>query len=93
MPGCPRQSRLTYDQQRMVMSFWALVRSPLITGGDLTLYTEEDLAMLTNRDILHMQVCAQAVHKQRGESEARVAGKTGPLRWLLIVALTFDIRL
>lgn len=50
--GDPRQSRLTQDEMRTAFTLWAIARSPLILGGDLTALGEAERAMLVNRDII-----------------------------------------
>ena len=50
--GEPRQSRLTADEARTAMTLWAIARSPLILGGDLTAMDAGERALLTNRDII-----------------------------------------
>ncbi len=47
-----RDSRFTPDEQRTLMSLWAIARSPLIMGGDLRHLDPATLALLTNREIL-----------------------------------------
>ncbi len=47
-----RDSRFTPDEQRTVMSLWAIARSPLIMGGDLRALDAKTLALLTNREVL-----------------------------------------
>lgn len=54
-PGdCPRQSYLDMHEQRTLMTLWSIARSPLIMGGDLTQSPPEVIALLTNKDILHV---------------------------------------
>jgi hypothetical protein len=47
-----RASRFTHGEQRLMMTFWAICRSPLFFGGDLTLLDEATLALLQNREVL-----------------------------------------
>jgi alpha-galactosidase len=47
-----RDTRFTPDEQRTVMSLWAIARSPLIMGGDLRHLDETTLQLLTNRAVL-----------------------------------------
>lgn len=49
-PG--RVTKLTADEQRTMMSLWAIGRSPLIVGGDLTQLDAATLALLTNDEVL-----------------------------------------
>jgi alpha-galactosidase len=45
-------TRFTPAEQRTVMTFWSIIRSPLIMGGDLMTLDESTLALLTNPEIL-----------------------------------------
>ena len=47
-----RDTRFTPDEQRTVMTLWAIARSPLIMGGDLRHLDDKTLALLTNRAVL-----------------------------------------
>jgi hypothetical protein len=47
-----RDTRFTPDEQRTVMSLWAIARSPLIMGGDLRHLDRPTLDLLTNRDVV-----------------------------------------
>jgi len=47
-----RRTRFTPDEQRTMMSLWAIARSPLIMGGDLRALDAETLALLTNDAII-----------------------------------------
>lgn len=47
-----RASRFTADEQRTLMSLWAIARSPLIMGGDLRHLDAATLALLTNRAVI-----------------------------------------
>lgn len=45
-------TRFTRDEQRTMLSLWAIARSPLMMGGDLTQNDEWTLALLTNEEVL-----------------------------------------
>lgn len=47
-----RASRFTPDEQRTLMSLWAIARSPLVMGGDLRRLDPATLALLTNRAVI-----------------------------------------
>lgn len=68
--GAPRKTRLTQDEQRTLVTLWAVARSPLIVGANLTELDEWTAALLTNSDMVAMD--------QRG-SEQKVAGQEGDL--------------
>ena len=52
--GSPRASRLTPDEQRTQITLWAIARSPLIVGTNLTLLDPSTLALLTNPDVIRI---------------------------------------
>ncbi len=52
--GQPRPTRLNLAEQRTLVTLWAIARSPLILGANLTLLDPETLALLTNRDVLRV---------------------------------------
>jgi hypothetical protein len=52
--GEPRQSRLTRDEQQTEFTLWAIARSPLILGANLTKLDEFTKSLITNQSILFM---------------------------------------
>lgn len=52
--GEPRNSRLTRDEQRTLLTLWSMVRSPLIMGGNLTLCDEWTESALTNAELIEV---------------------------------------
>ncbi|HEX5283024.1 MAG TPA: glycoside hydrolase family 27 protein [Bryocella sp.] len=50
--GQPRHTRLTPDEQKTVMTLWAVTQSPLILGANLTQLDDATLKLLTNREVL-----------------------------------------
>jgi hypothetical protein len=50
--GKPRDTRLTHDEQRTLLTLWSIFRSPLMIGGDLTLTDEWTTALLTNPEVI-----------------------------------------
>jgi alpha-galactosidase len=50
--GEPRQSHYTQDEQRTEFTLFAIARSPLIFGGNLTKLDEFTKSMMTNKEIL-----------------------------------------
>jgi alpha-galactosidase len=52
--GEARQSRLTHDEQQTEFTLWAIARSPLIFGGNLTKLDDFSRSLLTNQTILFM---------------------------------------
>jgi len=47
-----RQTRFTRDEQVTMMSLWAIARSPLMYGGDMTGTDEFTLSLLTNDEVI-----------------------------------------
>ncbi|MGP3970360.1 glycoside hydrolase family 27 protein [Streptomyces sp. 6N223] len=45
--GEPRDSRLTWDEQRTLLTLWCMARSPLMLGADLPSTDEATLGLLT----------------------------------------------
>jgi hypothetical protein len=63
----PRHTRLTPDEQQTQLTLWAMARSPLIAGANLTLLDEATTRLLTNPDMLRIDQTAtasrQALHE------------------------------
>ncbi|NBK80202.1 glycoside hydrolase family 27 protein [bacterium D16-76] len=49
-----RDTRLTRDEQRAMMTLWCLFGSPLMLGAELTKLDDWTLSLLTNREVLSM---------------------------------------
>jgi alpha-galactosidase len=52
--GVPRVTRLTKDEQRTLVTLWAIFRSPLIMGGNLLLSDDWTRSLLTNAEVLEV---------------------------------------
>jgi hypothetical protein len=52
--GEPRMTRLTKNEQMVLMTFFTIFRSPLMFGGDLPTGDEFTLSLLTNMEVLKM---------------------------------------
>lgn len=50
----PRYTRLTRDEQYFLMSLWAIVRSPLILGCELTDLDNFSLSLITNTEMINL---------------------------------------
>jgi hypothetical protein len=50
--GPDRKTRFTPDEQQLMMTLWAIFRSPLFFGGDLTRLDDPTLALLTHPEVL-----------------------------------------
>lgn len=47
-------TKLTQDEQKLLMSLWAIFRSPLMFGGDMTMNDEFTLSLMQNREIIEI---------------------------------------
>lgn len=52
--GEPRQSRETHDEQRTEFTLWAISRSPLIVGANLTKLDDFTRSLMTNSEVLNI---------------------------------------
>lgn len=50
--GDPRQTRLTHDEIKTLLTLWSMLRSPLMIGGDLPSTDTWTSALLTNPDVI-----------------------------------------
>ena len=60
--GEPRESRLTHDEARSEFTLWAITRSPLILGANLTKLDDFTRSLITNKDVLEMNQRVTATH-------------------------------
>lgn len=52
--GEERISNFTLEEIKTMLTLWSIFRSPLMIGGNLTKFTNDELALLTNDEILHL---------------------------------------
>ena len=50
--GAPRVSRLTFDEQRTVLTLWSMARSPLILGANVLQMDSFTESLLTNPEVI-----------------------------------------
>ena len=72
--GQPRQSRLSHDEQRTLMTLWSIFPSPLMIGGELPKADAWTVSLLTNPEVL-------AVDQHSSESHPVIATGTAVV-WL-----------
>jgi hypothetical protein len=60
--GDPRASRLTQDEARTQFTLWAVARSPLILGANLTKLDDATRTMITNPDIIALDQDGSDAH-------------------------------
>jgi len=61
--GEPRQSRETQDEQRTEFTLWAVSRSPLILGANLTKLDDFTRSLVTNQSVLYMNQSVTYSHQ------------------------------
>jgi hypothetical protein len=52
--GDPRTSRYTQDEQRTEFTLWAISRSPLVLGANLTKLDDFTRSLITNKNVIEM---------------------------------------
>jgi hypothetical protein len=74
--GEPRQSRLTHDEQRTELTLWAIARSPLILGANLTKMDDFTRILMMNKKVIEINQRAQmsrpVMNLPRGFEHVRV---------------------
>lgn len=60
--GEPRMSRLSHDEERTQITLWAIARSPLILGANLTQLDAFTRSLMTNKDVLAIDQTAWNSH-------------------------------
>jgi hypothetical protein len=61
--GDPRRSRYTQEEQRTEFTLWAVSRSPLIMGGNLTKLDDFTRSLMTNKGLLAVNQKATDSHE------------------------------
>lgn len=65
--GKPRQSRLTEDEVRTQFTLWAVSRSPLILGANLTQLDDFTRSLITNQDVIAVNQTTSASEEAAGD--------------------------
>lgn len=86
--GEDRMTRLTPDEQRCLMTFFCIMRSPLMFGGDLPTLDDFTRSLLTDPDLLYIHRYGSNVRQlERTPSLLKVATDTPKGTWVA----TFDL--
>ena len=85
-----RQTRLTPDEQLSTMSFFSIVRSPLIFGGDILSMDDATLAMLTNADIIEMNQHGSSPRQLRRDANELVVVSQAPHGGVYVAAFNLS---
>ena len=51
---CGRDSRLTFEEQRAMMTLWSISKSTLFVGGDPTVMSDAQASLFLNEEVLHV---------------------------------------
>jgi alpha-galactosidase len=70
--GKARASRLTTDEQRTMITLWAMARSPLFIGGNLTQMDEEMKVLLTNPGVIAVDQHSAGAHPLESDGDVAV---------------------
>lgn len=70
----PGTTRFTKEEQHTLMTLWAIARSPLIMGGDLTKLDDWTLSLLTNDRVLAVN--------QKSTGNRQLFNKEGLVAWV-----------
>jgi hypothetical protein len=87
--GKARETRLTHDEQRTLLTLWSLARSPLVLGANLTRLDDWTLQLVTNREVLAVD---QDGHGQKqalreGDLVAWTSAGSGKVKYLALFNL------
>ncbi len=91
--GVARMSRLTEDEQRAMVTLWAMGRSPLFIGANLTKLDSFTKALLTNQEVIAIDQHSTGNHplEQEGTVLAWTAkSSTGSAMYLALFNLGDD---
>jgi hypothetical protein len=75
--GDPRQTQLTPEEQQSVMTLWAMARSPLILGANLTKLDPATVALLTNRTAIEIDQYGRDAHEVNRDGSVVAWTSTG----------------
>ena len=78
--GPDRHSRFTPDEQRTLMTLWAIAPSPLILGASLADLDDPTLALLTNDEVLAINQDAFGAKAERIDHNANTEIWLKPLK-------------
>ena len=81
MGATSRDTRLSHDEQRMLMTLWCIFPSPLIVGGDLPAADAWTLSLLTNPEVIavdqHSSGNRPVINTDRGSHLVGAGGNGG----------------
>lgn len=92
--GLERLTNFTLEEQKTMMTLWAIFRSPLMMGGDLIVFDNYTRSLLTNREVI--QVNQNSENNQQlfreGDMIAWIADVPGSQEKYLALFYTGDLQ-
>lgn len=91
--GEPRETRLTLDEQRTLMSLWTLAKFPLMFGGDLPSSGPHTIELLTNPALMEMYRSAPGATQLLAEPGKRLWAtpyREGELQYVALFNISDD---
>ena len=88
--GHARDTRLTHDEERTMLTLWSIARSPMILGANLTKLDDWTTALITNRDVLALNQHGHDARQAMRQDDVVVwtaAGENG-VRYLALFNLS-----
>lgn len=70
--GKARESRLSHDEERTVLTLWSMLRSPLILGANLTKLDDWTVKLLTNKDVIDVDQSAHGARQAGKDAEQAI---------------------
>lgn len=61
--GSENRTKFTEDEQITMLTLWSIFRSPLMIGGEMTLFDDFTLALVTNEAVLEMHQKSRHAHQ------------------------------
>ncbi len=77
-------TKFTMDEQKLLMSLWAIFRSPLMFGGDMTMNDEFTLSLMQNREVIDINQNSWGGREvyRKGDEIVWAAGGSGDVIYL-----------
>lgn len=84
--GGGRMTNFSHDEQRFLMSLWAIFRSPLMFGGDMTMNNDFTLSLMQNREIININQnsCGNREVYRKGDEVAWAANGQNGVTYLAV---------
>ncbi len=90
--GKARQTELSQDEQRTLLTLWSIFRSPLVVGGNLTRLDNWTSSLLTNQEVINVNQRSEGNHTLTlpGQVAAWMAQPASKSGWYLAMSNLTD---